>query len=138
MKRLSLFILLTALCGSLSAQELPKYYFDIQEVLISPFLMSKDTTGSYLDFRVLAISEEGHYYLVIEKIYRKGIEGREKSLADQYRLRSEDFNLYVMDYIELLSWESKFKFLIRINRKDNYEIDFSKYESDKIKVTKMK
>ena len=138
MKRFIFFILLIGFWGNISAQDLPKYYFNIKGVLSSPYAINNDSTDSYSAFRALSVSEEGHYFLVIEQISLKGIEGREKAMIGQYYLLSKDFSLYKIYEIELMKWESEFKFLIRLNEEDVFEIDISEYSSDKIKVKKTK
>tara|TARA_A100000171_G_C2139495_1_gene153572 strand:+ start:7805 stop:8230 length:426 start_codon:yes stop_codon:yes gene_type:complete len=138
MKRTLLLLMLISLGhNNIYAQDMPKYYLNIQNVLSSPYTLHEDSSGLYFNFRALSASQEGHFYLIIEKI-KLGEEGKDKSLIDHFYLRSEDFSLSLIDEVEFLEWISKYKFLVKIGGKDVYEVDVSKHDTDKIKVMKLK
>lgn len=135
MKQLISIILLFVFV-SLSSQEMPKYYFNIQSVLSSPYTI-EDSDENYSNFRALAVSEEGHFYIVIEQISLKGIEGREKALLGNYLLLSDKFDKYMIDEVQLMEWKSKFTLVVEINGEEDYEIDISQYSNNKISVKKI-
>lgn len=84
------------------AQQMPKYYFNIQSVMSSPYTI-EDSDENYSKFRALAVSEEGHFYVIIEQFSLKGMEGREKALVADFFLLSKEFNKIKIDQIEFLN-----------------------------------
>ncbi|MHA7102166.1 hypothetical protein [Roseivirga pacifica] len=137
MKSLKFIVVFLFFINSVSAQGIPSYYFDIEDVLLSPYTLYEETNELNFNFRALSASQEGHFYLVIEKI-KLGGEGNDESLLNHFYLRAEDFSLSLISEVELFGWISKYKFLVKIGQVYVYEIDVSGHDSDKIKVTKMK
>lgn len=135
MKQLITAVLFFAFVN-LNAQELPRYYFNIKSVLTSPYSIGDGNEG-YFMFRALAVSEEGHFSIVIEQISLKGIEGNQKALEASFFLSSDRFDKYVIDKIQLLEWKSKYTFVVKVNGKEDYEIDISEYSYNKISVKKL-
>ena len=136
MKRVMLILIFAALNLRAVGQDMPKYYFDIEDICTTSFSFEGSSEEETYRFRALSINPENYSFIVLELISLGSHDQGGKKLVSSYSLRENDFDVYLISSVEFIEWKSPKKLIVKLNEHQLYLIDLSNYKR-KIKVKKM-